>query len=160
VGRENSTTPQLSAAHEIVQLRQYHTARRETPMQKVLVVDNEQRILDLFSKLMSKAGLKVLTAAGGTDCLRIAQSERPDLILLDVDMPGMDGGEVAQHLLENDQTQNIPVVFLTSMVTEEETVAKSGMIGEQKFISKFSDSGEIIEKVKKILNASAGKKGT
>ena len=123
-------------------------------VKKILVVDDEKRIVDLLYKLLSKEGFKVFTATDGESCLRIARQEAPDLIVLDVMMPGMDGGDIMSNLQEDEKTKNIPVIFLTGAVTKEEVAKSDGEIAGRLFISKFSDSNELISKIKKVLGIS------
>lgn len=120
-------------------------------MAKILVVDDEEKVVDLYKDMLSKEGFSVLTATNGKDCLRLAEKEVPDLILLDVMMPGMDGGQTAQNLLENVKTKNIPIIFLTSIVTKEEEAEQEGKIGGRLFISKFSDREDILKKINDVL---------
>lgn len=121
---------------------------------KILVVDDEKRIVDLLYNLLSREGFKVFVATNGKSCLRIARRETLDLIVLDVVMPGMDGGEIASNLQENKNTKDIPIIFLTGAVTEEEVVKRKGQIANRFFISKFSDINEQISKIKKVLGIS------
>jgi len=80
----------------------------------VLVVDDEPINVQLLERKLEWEGLCVLTANSGQACLDIAKAQRPDLILLDVMMPGMDGFEVCQKLREDDLTKAIPVIFVTA----------------------------------------------
>jgi CheY-like chemotaxis protein len=121
-------------------------------MAKILVVDDEKNIVNLLYDILSKEGFEVLTATDGKDCLSLTEKELPDLVLLDVMMPGMDGGEVAQNLLGNEKTKNIPIIFLTSIVTEKEVIESKGHIAGRLFISKFSDNNELIKKIKEVLS--------
>lgn len=121
---------------------------------KILVVDDKKKIVDLLYNILSKEGFRVLTATDGESCLRIARQETPDLIVLDVMMPGMDGGYIASNLQEDERTKNIPVIFLTGAITEEEVAKSDGEIAGRLFISKFSDSNELISKIKKLLGIS------
>jgi two-component system response regulator VicR len=120
-------------------------------MAKILVVDDEREIANLFYDMLAKEGFQVLTATSGQDCLRLAEKEKPDLILLDVMMPGMDGGETMQNLLDNEKTKNIPIIFLTSIITKDEEIEQLGKIGNRLFISKFSDRENLLKKVNEIL---------
>ena len=118
-------------------------------MVKILVVDDEKETIDFCCDFLDKEGFKVLTATNGPDALRKAAVETPDLILLDINMPEMDGGDVAQRLSENESTKEIPILFLSGMVTR----AEEGRIKGRYFISKLSSAGEIVKKIKKILAA-------
>ncbi|MER3525237.1 MAG: DNA-binding response regulator [Ignavibacteria bacterium] len=84
----------------------------------ILVVDDEKDILDLLTYNLQKAGYAVLTARDGTEALQQAHRRLPDLILLDVMLPEMDGWEVCKELKRDPPTAGIPVVFLTAKDTE------------------------------------------
>ena len=85
----------------------------------ILVVDDEPVNVQLLKRKLEWDGMKVLTASNGQACLDIAKAEEPDLILLDVMMPGMDGLEVCQKLRENELTKGIPVIFVTAQNSKE-----------------------------------------
>src|SRR3954466_3644956 len=81
---------------------------------RVLVIDDEAPIRLLCRVNLEAEGMGVLEAADGPSGLDQARQERPDVILLDVMMPGLDGWRVAEHLLEDDRTNSIPIIFLTA----------------------------------------------
>ena len=81
---------------------------------RVLVVDDEAPIRLLCRVNLEAEGIDVLEAADGTSGLKLAQEEHPDVVLLDVMMPGLDGWRVAEELLEDDRTRGIPIIFLTA----------------------------------------------
>jgi CheY-like chemotaxis protein len=83
-------------------------------MKKVLVIDDDWSIRQILQVLLNDLGLDILEARHGSDGLRIAQQQRPDAILLDWKMPGMDGLTVLQHLRSSSVTKSIPVIMLTS----------------------------------------------
>jgi DNA-binding response OmpR family regulator len=83
-------------------------------MVRVLVIDDEAPIRLLCRVNLEAAGMKVREAEDGLVGLAAAREERPDVILLDVMMPGMDGWQVLEELLGDERTQNIPIVFLTA----------------------------------------------
>ena len=82
---------------------------------RILVVDDIAPNVKLLEAKLSAEYFEVLTARDGPSALQIAKSQSPDLILLDVMMPGMDGFEVCRHLKEHDESKNIPVIFVTAM---------------------------------------------
>jgi DNA-binding response OmpR family regulator len=81
---------------------------------RVLVIDDEAPIRLLCRVNLEAEGIEVLEAADGTSGLSIAREEHPDVVLLDVMMPGLDGWRVAEELLENEGTRGIPIIFLTA----------------------------------------------
>ena len=106
-------------------MESFSSAVRRT---KVLFVDDDDFIRELYKPSLEKAGFDVVTAADGESGLRAAETEKPDLIILDLIMPIMNGYEVLARLLKNDVTKAIPVIILTGMGQKEdlERVMKSG----------------------------------
>ncbi|MBE9229301.1 response regulator [Phormidium sp. LEGE 05292] len=99
---------------------------------RILIVEDERNLRTLVQiSLEVLAGWKVIVAASGEEGLLLAERERPDAIILDVMMPGMDGITFLQELLANPDLQNIPVVFLTAKaeLIEPECFAKLGATG-------------------------------
>lgn len=82
---------------------------------KVLIVDDEKDALFVLEKELAARGYSVITTDNGDDALVLARSQMPDLIILDVMMPGMDGTEVDAQLHEDALTRDIPVIFLTCL---------------------------------------------
>jgi len=116
-------------------------------MAKILIVDDEKDIVDFFGRILLREGFEVLTTTSASESLRLADLERPDLILLDINMPEMDGGDVDQALQANKGTRDIPVIFLSGLITKEE----EGDVKGQSYISKSSTKEEIIQKIKSVL---------
>ena len=82
---------------------------------KILVVDDEKPIVDLISFNLKKEGHDIIEANDGEQAYNMALSEKPDLILMDYEMPNMSGPEVFQALAANPETADIPIVFLTGV---------------------------------------------
>ncbi len=106
----------LASAPELSQALEF------TDKPKVLIVDDSPTILAVLSSLLGR-DVKVLEAPGGEEGLRMAREQQPDLILLDVVMPGMDGYEVCRHLKADSRTRDIPVIFLSAMTQESDEAA-------------------------------------
>ena len=115
---------------------------------KILLVDDEKDTLIVLEKQLTTAGYAVVTADGGTQALLLAESERPDLIVLDIQMPDMDGGEVANKLKEDSVMKNIPVVYSTCLLSENEDYKYGGNI----MLAKSKDSKELIAVINKVLS--------
>ena len=122
-------------------------------MAKILIVDDDEKMRSLYQDILLSEGFEVLTAANGEDGLKLAIEKRPDLILLDVMMPYKKGGEVSDDLLENNKTKNIPVIYLTSIITEEEVKAQHGVVSGRFIISKSSNRTELVQRIKEVLSA-------
>jgi PAS domain S-box-containing protein len=88
---------------------------------KILVIDDDRSVTDLMQVILEAEGCTVLKASDGREGLRLAQEDRPDLIILDLVMPEISGFNVAYQLKHNPRTQTIPVIVMTSMEIDEET---------------------------------------
>jgi len=118
---------------------------------RIMVVDDEEAALDLAQVKLNELGYDVIKATNGRDCLKIAETEKPDLILLDIMMPELDGGNTAQLLLDNPKTKDIPVIFLTSLISPEEELKDLGEIKGRLFVAKPLDSQRLSAAIKKAL---------
>jgi archaellum biogenesis ATPase FlaH/DNA-binding response OmpR family regulator len=123
------------------------------PVATVLVVDDEWDIRELLSNIISDAGLGVIQAENGEAALKCAQNDLPDLILLDVWMPGFNGFQVLAKLRENQNTRHIPVVLLTAMPPFEGE--KEGLeSGVTHYIHKPWEAGVVEATVRVVLRES------
>lgn len=120
---------------------------------RLLVVDDEPVILELLAGALRFAGFDVLTAATGAEALRAAAAGRPDLILLDVMMPGCDGFEVIRRI--HDSGPRIPVIFLTARDTPHDRVAGLSLGGDD-YITKPFSLDEMLARISAVLRRSTG----
>ena len=117
----------------------------------VLVVDDEAPIRLLCRVNLEAEGMKVLEAADGVEGVETAKTERPDVILLDVMMPGMDGWQVAESLVDDEATSHIPLIFLTARA-ELRDRAKGLELGGVDYITKPFNPVELASIVDKLLD--------
>ncbi len=82
-------------------------------MARIMVVDDEPEVAVVVCAMLEREGHEIIKVLSGTQCLEILKEERPDLVLLDVMMPGLDGWEVCKRIKEDPDTRNIPVAMLT-----------------------------------------------
>jgi CheY-like chemotaxis protein len=120
---------------------------------KVLVADDDPVILRLIQVNLALEGFEVETAARGEDALVKAKEVSPDVILLDVMMPGMTGWEVAQRLKQDGDTSHIPVVFLSAR-TQEEDRRKGQELGVSAYVSKPFDPVELVDTIRRLAGPS------
>ena len=118
---------------------------------KILAVDDDGVVLKLLEQHLSDEGYEVFTAKDGFEALILAKTKLPHLILLDIMMPGLDGTGVGEKLKENPQTRNIPVVFLTSLVSKGEELSHGSMIGGHVFIAKPYERAKLLEIIRKYI---------
>ncbi|MFA5176805.1 MAG: response regulator [Candidatus Omnitrophota bacterium] len=122
-------------------------------MAKILIVDDDEKMRWLYQDILSSEGFDVLTAGNGEDGLKLAIENKPDLILLDVMMPHKKGSEMSEDLLDNNRTKDIPVIYLTSIITEEEVKAQQGKVSGRFIISKSSNRAELVRRINEVLPA-------
>jgi putative two-component system response regulator len=119
-------------------------------MTKVLVIDDEPPIRLLCRVNLEAEGMEVIEAENGPAGLEKARAEDPDVVLLDVMMPGLDGWHVAQELLENEETAEIPIIFLTARA-EFRDRAKGLDIGGVDYVTKPFNPLELAPLVRQLL---------
>ena len=112
----------------------------------ILAVDDIATNIMLLKAVLSRAKYKIVTASGGNEALEKAATELPDLILLDIMMPDMDGYEVIKHLKADPALQDIPVIFLTALHNPEDIV-KGFKLGASDYVSKPFNHEELITRV-------------
>jgi CheY-like chemotaxis protein len=117
---------------------------------KILIVDDEKGFTKLTRLAMTE--FEVCEENNATRALETARSFEPDLILLDVVMPDMDGGDIAAQIKADPTLKTVPIVFLTAIVTEKET-AKQQTFGGYPFISKPVTPEKLAESIRKYLAA-------
>ena len=118
---------------------------------KILIVDDEQDVLSVLKEGLGEQGYSVIATDNGKDGLALAKSERLNVILLDVLMPGMYGGVVAARLKETPETKNIPIIFLSCLYSKKENVEKDYTLRDGVYVSKPYEIEELVTKIKKLM---------
>jgi len=113
---------------------------------KVLVVDDSSVLLQNLTEIVSNAGYQVSTANSGEKAIEVAQQQSPDLIFLDIVMPDMDGYEACRELQNNEDTKDIPIVFVTSK-NQKADKAWALMQGGKGYITKPYTSEQILDQI-------------
>lgn len=120
------------------------------PVKTILAIDDEKDIVEAIEYNLSKEGYKVLKAYDGDTGLLTAQNKIPDLIILDLMLPGLDGGEVCKRLKKDPKTTNIPIIMLTAK--SEVTDKIVGLeIGADDYLTKPFSMRELIARIKTVL---------
>ena len=114
---------------------------------EILIVDDTVENIKLLTQLLSSEGYKVKGAASGNAALRICKKNQPDLILLDIMMPGMDGYEVCSELKSDPSTKDIPIIFLSALDNVQDKV-RAFQVGGVDYIEKPFETMEVIARVK------------
>jgi len=131
--------------------------KKKTNAEKILVVDDEPGQVMVISKFLKHNGYEVITASDGLECIAKAESELPDLILLDNMMPNMDGPTALAKLQASEKTGHIPVIMVTALADQEHiTGAQKG--GAVEYIIKPFDYTVLLEKIAKTLKSKPKRK--
>jgi DNA-binding response OmpR family regulator len=124
---------------------------------KVLIVDDQPGNVFLLQDRLNREGFKVITAYDGTSGIKVAKDQYPDIILLDVMMPGIDGFEVCREISSHKDTQHIPIILVTALNSSEDT-QKGFDSGAFDFIKKPFNKIELLSRVKAALRFTETKK--
>jgi len=120
------------------------------PREKILIIDDEQDLVKLVKEILELENFQVSSAYDGEGGLRKASSEIPDLILLDIKMPGINGFQVLERLKMDKTTSQIPVVMLTTSVLRRDR-DKAFDLGAVDYVVKSLEGFELGERIRKIL---------
>jgi PAS domain S-box-containing protein len=112
----------------------------------LLIIDDMSDNLNLLDKLLTISGFNILTAQSGTEGIQIAKTAHPDLILLDLMMPGMDGFQVCEHLKSQENTKDIPVIFMTA-VADTTNKVKGFKLGAADYITRPFQHQEVLARI-------------
>jgi CheY-like chemotaxis protein len=117
---------------------------------EVLIVDDDMITQNMLKTTLSNAGYNYLVASSGREALEQAAGKLPGVIILDIMMPDMDGGEVAEILKKNPRTKEIPIIFLSSLISkqEEKTGAKKDIVS---FLAKPYNREMLLNEVRRYL---------
>ena len=116
----------------------------------ILIVDDEPNIVIPLQFLMEQNGYSTLVAQSGEEALEMISKEKPDLVLLDIMLPGVDGFEVCEIIRLNPEWRNTRVIFLTAKGRDVD-IAKGMVLGADEYITKPFSNQQIIDAVKKLL---------
>ncbi len=119
-------------------------------MKRILLVDDEKDMLDLTVPMLTANHFEVVAVSSGEEALKQAAASSPDLILLDLMMPSMDGHETLKLLKENNKTGSIPVLMLTA-IGKADSVSRSLELGAIDYIAKPFEPKTLLEKIRKAL---------
>lgn len=122
-------------------------------MKKIMVVDDEPAITRMVKLNLEETGLyEVMTENNGPHVIEVVREFMPDLIFLDIMMPEMTGDEIAETLKNDSELENIKVVFLTALVTRDETANGKNEIGTNQFLAKPVSTKDLLHCINEVLN--------
>ena len=119
---------------------------------KILIVEDDSFVLDIYQTKLSQEGYTVIEARNGVEGMKKLEKEKPDLILLDIVMPYMDGIEVLKKRKENDDLKKIPVILLTNLSQKEEINVGLGLGANDYLIKSHFTPSEVMEKIRIYLS--------
>jgi two-component system response regulator VicR len=121
------------------------------PGEKILCIEDEPQMIDLIRLILENRGYQVLGAEGGQRGLEMMRAERPDLLLLDLMMPEMDGGDVFHHMKEEVELRNIPVIVVTAKAAPIDKVLWINVAKVDDYVIKPFGPSELANSVEKVL---------
>lgn len=119
--------------------------------QRIMAVDDAPDNLILLDRLLKRQGFEVIRASSGRECLAKTATDHPDMIILDVAMPEMNGFETLKHLRENETTKDIPVIILTANSKDAKSIEEGLSLGADEYLTKPIDQDELMARVRSIL---------
>lgn len=118
---------------------------------KILVVDDDAMNLKMAEFILKQKNYEVIKAASGLECLQILQAQEVDLILLDIEMPMMNGMVTLEKIRNKKELAEVPVIFLTASA-DEDTVREAGKLGADGYIKKPFFPQDLLERVEKTID--------
>jgi len=123
-----------------------------TTVKHIVCIEDEPEMIDLIQLILNRRGFEVLGAPGGKEGLEMVRKTLPDLVLLDLMMPDMDGWEVYQQMKADDSTRNIPVIVVTAKAQNIDKVLGLHIAKVDDYIAKPFGPQELIDSVEKVLS--------
>jgi DNA-binding response OmpR family regulator len=120
-------------------------------MKKILAVDDEKDVLLMLEKRLTAKGYSVITTTNGTNAIALAKSQHPDIIILDMLLPDIHAGEVAARLKDEEQTKDIPIIFLSGLFSKAEEAKKGHLINGQTMFAKPYDIEELQNAIEELI---------
>ncbi len=124
----------------------------ENNKKRLVYIEDEQEMIDLVRLILTRKGFDVIGANGGREGLDTVRKEKPDLVLLDLMMPDLDGWEVYQQMKADESTRSIPVIVVTAKAQSIDKVLGLHIAKVEDYISKPFSPQELIESVEKVLS--------
>ena len=119
---------------------------------KIMLVDDEPELRGIVALRLESLGYRVVIADDGQEAIQLLETEKPDLILLDVMMPGMDGYEVCNEIKTRDETSHIPVILFTAKPEQKEKIRSNySFIAADDYILKPFETEDLLAKIKRFI---------
>jgi DNA-binding response OmpR family regulator len=118
-------------------------------MKKILIADDEPEIIELLKTLLEPAGYSVVSTSYGSQLFPLVKKEKPDLLILDVMLPGIDGYSLQLHLSQQEEGKNLPVIVISALSASKALFDRFGQV--KCFFTKPFNTDEMLKKIKEIL---------
>jgi CheY-like chemotaxis protein len=118
---------------------------------KIMIVEDDSFVMDIYQTKLAQEGFEAIGAVNGLEAMKKLEGVKPDLILLDIIMPYMDGLEVLKKIKDDERLKNIPIVLLTNLSQKEEINKGMGLGADDYLIKSHFTPSEVMEKIKKYL---------
>jgi DNA-binding response OmpR family regulator len=116
----------------------------------LLVIEDDEQLVKLVERVVSKAGIAIISASDGEEGLRLARQRSPDVILLDIMLPKLDGRDVLRQLKGDEATRSIPVIILSARGAHVERIAGLAL-GAEEYLEKPYSTGILLNRIEQIL---------
>ncbi len=123
----------------------------EKKAKKILVVDDEESVITFLSTTLKRASYEVIATTRGKQAVPLARTHLPDVIILDMRIPDMGGEEIFRVLASDPLTKEIPIIYLTALVTEDEEKFVKSLTGRMRVLSKPTTTEKVLEAVERTL---------
>jgi len=124
----------------------------------ILIAEDDLTLRDMYQSRLEAGGYRVLLAANGEEALKVLEQEKPDMLLLDIMMPKINGLDVLEKMKKNPTTKDIPVIILTVLI-QDQTRVKGLMSGADDYLIKSETMpGEVVKRIEEVLAKSKSKK--
>lgn len=121
------------------------------PRKKIVCIEDEPEMIDLIRLILGRRGFELIGAVGGREGLETVRQVKPDLVLLDLMMPDMDGWEIYQHMKADEELRNIPVIIVTAKAQSIDKVLGLHIAKVDDYITKPFGPQELIDRVNRVL---------
>lgn len=129
--------------------------KENPPKPQIMIVEDDSFVTDIYQTKLGQEGYAVLPAENGAEAIKKLEKETPDLILLDIIMPYVDGLQVLKKIKEDERLKNIPVILLTNLSQKENINEGLGLGADDYLIKSHFTPSEVLEKIKKYIKKGA-----
>ena len=119
---------------------------------RILIVDDEFDIVSVMERRLTVENYEVITARNGNDAITFARLYSPDLIIVDVGLADMHGGEVIGKIRENESLKDVPCIVISALYSKADQIEKKGLFGAEALFAKPYEIGQVLETVDRILH--------